>query len=126
MALRIASRAPVKASTENSLLRKEPTWGDVVRLQNIVAVLSPTNGAHLVTVLGSISAGPLHLQTVRNAAAHRNHQTLSAVNALRPYYIATRIGHPAEAALWSDPTTKDYAVLGWIEEMRIIADLMTA
>ena len=72
IASRVKNDRRVHQGKENSLLRKEPTWGDVQRLQDVLNELRPCNLAQLSQCFGSISRGPIHVQVVRNAAAHRN------------------------------------------------------
>ena len=109
----------------NSDLWREPTWGDVQTVQGVVKALSPANAADLVSCLGSVSRGPVHVHRVRNAAAHRNLQTLADVRSLSIYYNATGIRHPLEVVTWTEPQSRDYAFVAWLEEMRLVADLMT-
>ncbi len=62
----------------NSVLRHEPTWGDANVIVSIVRALQPSN---FTQVSASISNGHAEikvLQTIRNAAAHSNQQTLGA------------------------------------------------
>jgi hypothetical protein len=125
VALRVYAGANVHPAVVNTNLKREPTWGDVKRVQNIVTVLSPGNAAQLVNCLGSVSRGPIDVQLVRNASAHRNAQTFAAVKSLNVYYNATRIRHPVEAVTWVDPASGDFAFMAWIDEMRLLGDLMT-
>lgn len=121
IAMRTAANSPIQVNGVNDVLRKEPTWGDSNKIVDIINSLSPGNAA---TLLGSFSGGlrgPKHCQTVRNACAHRNHQTKAEVSALAPSYIASTIVHPTDALLWIEPTTKTFAFLSWLDDMRTIA-----
>lgn len=113
---------PVAVNTD---LKREPTWGDVQKVQNIVAAIPLSNAAHLVSCLGSVSRGPVDVQRVRNAAAHRNEQTFASVKGLNLYYNAKRLYHPIEVVTWTEPASRDFAFIAWIDEMRLLADLMT-
>lgn len=106
-------------------LKKEPTWGDVQRIQSIIRVLDPRNASHLVSCFGLVSRGPMHVQIVRNAAAHRNYQTFDNVKSLRRYYNSKPMRHPVEVVIWSEPASRDFAFVDWVDEIRILADLVT-
>lgn len=114
-------RAAVNGGT-NSDLRAEPTWGDPGKLNVVINALPLGNKNTLVSSFGAASYIP-HLQTVRNAAAHRHHQNTANVLALRPYYQVARLRHPSEALLWLEEQTKSFAFLFWLEDMRMIGTL---
>lgn len=122
---RIHNGGGVRPALVNTDLKREPTWGDVQKVQNIITGMSLSNATHLVSCLGAVSRGPVDVQRVRNAAAHRNAQTFAAVKALNLYYNANRIAHPVEVVTWTDPASRDYAFIAWISEIRLLADLMT-
>ncbi|MEM1445097.1 MAG: hypothetical protein AAGF84_03520 [Planctomycetota bacterium] len=121
-------QSPVKAMAggANTILRKEPNWGDVIVLQKVLGVLNTDNVTHLTAVFGSISGGPLHLQRMRNACAHLNSQTLADVRNLAPFYNAFPIRHPAEALLWEERNTSDYLFIAWISTLKTIAGLASS
>ena len=125
LAVRAASSVPPKTGVLNSSLRREPTWGDLSTLMDVIKALGPPNQVILTQVFGGGLHGPEHLQIVRNAAAHLNNQTLGEVAALRPYYSATPLRHPTDATLWIEPTCNDYALIAWCDELRLLADLAT-
>jgi hypothetical protein len=106
-------------------LRHEPAWGDVQKAQDVIKAVSPGNATHLISCLGSVRRGPIDVQLVRNAAAHRNTQSFTEAKALRLYYNASKIFHPSQIATWTDPTNNDFAFLAWTDEMRLLAELMT-
>lgn len=116
-----AAKKTPKASLTNSTLRFEPTWGDVAKLVNIVNALAPNNAATLLGGFGSVARGPRHVQLIRNAAAHRNSQTLTEVHGLMTFYTAKTVRHPLEALFWIDPTSKDFLFMACIDDMRLIA-----
>lgn len=122
---RVHSGGSIRAGSMNTTLRREPTWGDVQKIQNVIAVLSPANAQQLISCFGSVSRGPIDVHRVRNAAAHRNVQSLAEVKALRIYYNGTKIFHPIEVTTWTEPASQDFAFIAWIDEIRLLADLMT-
>lgn len=123
---RVHSGGAINTGNLNTDLRREPTWGDVQKVQNVIATLSPANAQQLITCLGSVSRGPIDVQLVRNAAAHRNTQTLAAIRMLNIYYNAKKISHPAQVSTWTEPVSRDFAFIAWADEMRLLADLMTS
>lgn len=122
IALRVASNKPVQAGATNSTLWREPTWGDSGKIVSIVNALAPGNAPTLLGSLAGGLAGPKHCQTVRNACAHRNHQTKAQVEALAPFYIATKVLHPTDALVWKEPSSMTPAFLSWLDDMRTIAE----
>lgn len=122
MAYRAANNAKVLPASVNNVMRKEPTWGDTNKIISIVSALNPGNATTLIGHLAGGLSGPKHCQTVRNACAHRNHQTRAEVEALAPSYIAARIRHPTDAMIWRDPVTNQFAFLSWVDDMRTIAE----
>lgn len=122
VAIRGAKGEPVQPSKTNGHLWKEPTWGDSAKAPGIIAALNPGNAGTLVGHLAGGLLGPKHCQIVRNACAHKNHQTKAAVEALSLHYIASRIIVPTDALIWRDPVTQEFAFISWLEDMRTIAE----
>ncbi len=114
-------RPPVLGGT-NSDLRIEPTWGDPNKLNVVINALDLDNKDTLASSFGADSYIS-HLQTVRNATAHRHHQNTANVLALRPYYQVARLRHPSEALLWLEEQSKSFAFLFWLEDMRMLGEL---
>lgn len=114
-------RLPTPGGT-NSDLRIEPTWGDSSKLITVINALDLGNKGILAQSFGADSYIG-HLQTVRNAAAHRHHQNTANVLALRPYYQVARLRHPVEALLWLEEQSKNFAFLFWLEDMRLVGHL---
>lgn len=106
----------------NSDLWKEPTWGDTQKLQSIIEKLGPNNKNTLISSFGSTNIIS-HIQTVRNAAAHRHRQNVGDVMALAPYYSAGPLRHPVEAAFWMEEQYKQPAFLFWLSEMKLVGEL---
>lgn len=119
-AIRAHSRSakPPYWGNTNTLLRLEPTWGDVDVLANILQRLRPTNVSKLLAAFSSRSSSPKALQLIRNATAHTNVQSMGDVQGLRSRYIAFPIGHPTHALFWVDPSSKDFLATQAIEELK--------
>ncbi|MFH1871058.1 MAG: hypothetical protein ABIK82_17180 [Pseudomonadota bacterium] len=117
-------RQPAPGGT-NSDLRLEPTWGDSGKLNVVINALDLGNKDTLARSFGADSYIG-HLQIVRNASAHRHHQNTAGVLALRPYYLVSRLRHPAEALLWLEEQSKTFAFLFWLEDMRMVGKLAIA
>lgn len=122
IAINACRKKPISLSGTNNVLRKEPTWGDPNKISDIVTALNPGNKTTLISHLSGGLPGPKHCQIVRNACAHKNHQTKSEVLTLAPNYIATQLIKPIDAITWIDPASNQYAFLSWIEDMKIIAE----
>lgn len=121
IALRVNNNQSVGPGFTNDVLRREPTWGDSGKIVDIVYALNPGNAGTLLGSLAGGLSGPKHCQTVRNACAHRNHQTRAEVEALAPSYIAAKLRHPTDALVWKDPATMTFAFESWLDDMRTIA-----
>ena len=104
----------------NATLRLEPTWGDIDVLATILSRLQPVNVAQLQAAFSSGTRSAKVLQTIRNGAAHNNHQNMAEIGKLRSGYIVYPINHPTHALFWTDPTSGDFLVLAAIEELRMI------
>ena len=104
----------------NSILRLEPTWGDINVLTTILSRLQPVNVAQLQAAFSSGTRSAKILQTIRNGAAHNNHQNLTEINRLSSAYIVYPISHPTHALFWTDPASGDFLVLAAIEELKFI------
>jgi hypothetical protein len=105
----------------NTVLRVEPTWGDVDVLHKILTKLRPNNHPQLLAAFSSITPSAKALQTIRNGAAHQNAQTMAEVRSLQSSYVVFRIGHPTHALFWTEPTSSDFLVTFAIDELRVAA-----
>lgn len=121
----VKSNSTPRAGRINTVLRHEPTWGNTDSLIDIISVLDPPNKSQLLSAFGPVTRGPNHLQTVRNASAHLNHQTFSEVKKLIPYYQGLSLRHPIDLALWIEPSSENFAFAAWLDEMRSIAERAT-
>jgi hypothetical protein len=106
--------------TPNTVLRNEPTWGDVDVLVKILTRLCPSNSAKMLAGFSSSHPSAKALQLIRNAAAHNHAQNMHEVLTLRSSYIVFPIAHPIQALFWTEPGSRDFLV------MNAIADLKTA
>lgn len=111
-----------KTTGKLSLLRFEPTWGDMAKVLEIIAALSPTNSAQLLSAFGT-APRIAHLQHIRNATAHRNQQAMLLIYSWQSAYLATRIRHPLEALFWKDPSTGSALVHARLDEMSLAAQI---
>lgn len=118
----VTNRRKPRPGELNNELRKEPTWGDLKNLGQVINALDLANKETLASSFGVDSAIP-HLQTVRNASAHRHAQSTRNVLDLRSYYLVSGFRHPVEALLWIQEESDQFAFAYWIEDMRIISTL---
>ena len=105
----------------NSSIRKEPTWGDVDVLVDIVTRLSPINASQLAAAFSSGWSSTKAIQKIRNASAHINIETMAEVQGLRPGYISFPIGHATHALFWIETLTSDFLVSHAIATMKTTA-----
>lgn len=102
----------------NTLLRVEPTWGDVDVLANVLPRLRPKNFAKLLAAFSSGSSSAKALQLIRNGTAHNNVQSLAEIQALRSRYMVFPIGHPTHSLFWIEPHSKDFLPTQAIEDLK--------
>ena len=108
-----------------NFMRQEPTWGDQNLLLRAIPVLSPCNARSLTMGFGISTYAPRHIQIVRNACFHINHESVSEVRNILTYYIGRGLCHPIDIMWWIEPSSKADAILFWLDELEIIADLVT-
>jgi hypothetical protein len=121
-AIQAAKKKQITPGAVNTALKLEPTWGDTKKLLNIIAGLKPGNHQQLSQSFGA-SSYISHVQTVRNAAAHRHHQNTADVLALGPFYVVSRLRHPTEALLWLEQQSGNFAFLFWLDDMKMVGNL---
>ncbi|MBV1929104.1 MAG: hypothetical protein KUG81_06285 [Gammaproteobacteria bacterium] len=80
-------------------LRQEPTWGNPDVLLTAIPVLSPANSDDLMSGFGLPVYAPKHIQTVRNACAHLNAETMADVRSLLVFYRGSGLSHPLDILL---------------------------
>ncbi len=105
----------------NTILRNEPTWGDVDILSKIIPLLAPHNAGQMLAAFSVGHPTAKAIQTIRNGAAHDNAQTRAEILTLAPNYVAFPITHPTHAMFWTDPQTQNYLVLQAIEDLKGVA-----
>jgi len=105
--------------------RHEPTWGDVSFLLNAIPGLNTSNMTELMLGFGVSLAGPEHLQIVRNACAHIDKESMADVRSISSYYVGKSLKHPVEIIWWLAPSNKTDAIFTWLDDLEIIANLVT-
>ena len=121
-AIRAKNRAtPPFWGATNTVLRVEPTWGDVDVLNKILTRLRPNNHLQLLAAFSTIASTAKALQTIRNGAAHHNIQTMAEIRSLQSSYVVFRISHPTHALFWTEPTSSDFLVTFAIDVLRLAA-----
>ena len=113
------SRQPEKYwGAKNDSLRREPTWGDVDVLTDIVSRLSPLNAGQLLAAYSASWASAKALRTIRNASAHFNAQSMTEVQNLGTSYVTYPILHPTHAMFWAEPVSGDFLVTHAIHNLK--------
>lgn len=108
-------------SSPNTILRLEPTWGDVDVLVKIVTRLSPTNSGSLLAGFSTSHPSAKAFQVIRNASAHNDAQSMIEVMTLRSSFIVFPIVHPIHALFWTEPRSKDFLVMNALDELKTAA-----
>lgn len=103
--------------SQNAVLRKEPTWGDPDAFVRIVQRLAPNNQAQLVAAMSAASTFAKDLQIIRNACAHKNHQTVTEVQNIRSRYTVFAITHPTHSLYWIDPNSRDFLICAAMDDL---------
>lgn len=106
---------------QNSVLRYEPTWGDVDVLSRIIPRLGSLNQGQLIAAISSVYTYAKDIQSIRNAVAHTNTQTMADVASIRTRYVSYTIAHPVQSLFWVTAVNNDYLILEAIEEFRLAA-----
>jgi hypothetical protein len=99
----------------NTMLRHEPTWGDVDVLARVIPRLGCANQSQLLAAFSSGSQSAKAIQRIRNAAAHRNSETMLEVMAIRSRYGVFPVTHPVHALFWTEPSSGDFLVTAAVE-----------
>ncbi|MCL6744449.1 hypothetical protein [Kosakonia sp. R1.Fl] len=104
------------------LVRNEPTWGDIDNIVDIIIALDPTNKNQLLSAFGMSLKDINHLQLARNAAAHKNVETMSNLSHdMILYYNFTQLKNPSDLAWSIRQGTTSLAFYVWIYQMKTIA-----
>jgi hypothetical protein len=118
-AIRAKARpTPPYWGTPNTVLRAEPTWGDVDVLVKILTRLRPVNFAQMLAAFSSGHSSAKALQLIRNGAAHNNVQTRSEIETLRSSYVVFPISHPTHAMYWIEPSSSDFLITQAMQELK--------
>jgi len=104
-------------SRANTILRNEPTWGDVDVLLDIANGLRPGNLAKIISMCTMASSGAKLIQMVRNASAHDNHQSLNGLTRFGTAYAMFPIDHACQALFWVEHTTTNYMLPYALEQL---------
>ena len=107
--------------TPNTVLRAEPTWGDVDVLTKILTCLRPGNSLKMLKMLAafsSVHASARALQLIRNGAAHNHVQNVNEIEKLRSAYLVFPIIHPTHAMFWIEPHSNDFLVTHAIDNLK--------
>ena len=113
-----SSAAPPTWTSQNYLLRYEPTWGDANVLGTIIPRLGAANAGQMSAAFSSGHRSVTTLQVIRNAAAHTNNQTMSSVQGLRSMYLVFPVTHPTHALFWVEPVSRNYLVFEAIDSLQ--------
>lgn len=89
-------------------LRNEITWGDTDVLATILPRMNVPRHGHLLAAFSQAHESAKAIQTIRNAAAHFNPETMADVVNLSSKYTAFQITHPTQALFWTSPASGDY------------------
>lgn len=106
--------------TPNTILRAEPTWGDVDVLTKILTCLRPANSPKMLAAFSSGHASAKALQLIRNGAAHNHVQNVNEIEKLRSAYVVFPIVHPTHAMFWIEPQSNDFLVTHAIDKLKDI------
>lgn len=102
----------------NTVLRLEPTWGDVNVLVKIISGVEPANRNQLLAGFSAGHASAKALQLIRNGSAHNHAESMTDILALRSGYRVFQIRHPSHALYWVEPNSGDYLVTFAIQELK--------
>lgn len=101
----------------NTLLRKEPTWGDVDTLVVVISRIKPNNYDQLLATFSTVHKSAKAIQNIRNCSAHNNAQTMSGVMDMMSSFIVFPIAHPTHAMFWLDPHSSDFLITHAIDDL---------
>lgn len=102
---------------KNSVLRKEPTWGDPDTITRIITRLQPNNHMQLSAAFSAGFTTARSIQIIRNASFHANPQTLLEVKSLSSAYISYPVSHPIQAVFWTDRASSDFLITASLQRL---------
>jgi len=100
--------APPTWGNATTALRNEITWGDTDVLATILPRMNVPRHGHLLAAFSQAHESAKAIQTIRNASAHFNAETMADVVDLSTKYSAFQITHPTQALFWTVPASGDY------------------
>lgn len=105
-----AKKTPAPPTWGNvaTALRNEITWGDTDVLATILPRMNVPRHGHLLAAFSQAHESAKAMQTIRNASAHFNAETMAEVVNLSSKYSAFQITHPTQALFWTVPPSGDY------------------
>jgi len=53
------------------------------------------------------------------------YENAAEINAIQPYYASGSVRHPADTVFWIEPSSKDFAFISWIDDLRVLGDIAT-
>jgi hypothetical protein len=124
-AIRVVKRRKLSWRGINTVLRFEPTWGDVAVIVSVVQSLAPSNGTQLLAAFSAGHEAAKTLQLLRNAAAHHHVQNMAEVQLLAQRYLAFPITHPTHALLWVERTSRKLLLQHVMDELSLTASTAT-
>lgn len=108
-------------------LRKEMiTWGDTDVLATILPRMGVPRYPHLLAAFSQAHESAKAMQTIRNASAHFNAETMTEVVSLSSKYSAFQITHPTQALFWTVPSSGDYLFRHALEDLKENASIAIA
>lgn len=120
-----ASRAGLSCSATghtNFFMRREPTWGDRDKIVSLINALNPQNKSRLLSAFGLPLKDLNHLQSARNAGAHKNVETMKElISQMVLHYNIVTLKNPSDLAWAIKNGTGNFAFYNWLYEIRIIA-----
>jgi hypothetical protein len=122
----LKGRAVTNTGHVNFKIRFELTWGDINVMLRAIQHMAPNNAATLLSAYGMPFNGIKHMQQVRNAAAHKNIETINDIQSLSIHYNTSVIKSPMDVIWAHKHTTTTLAIEQWLYEINLIADLATS
>ncbi|MFC0587844.1 hypothetical protein ACFFF7_00290 [Novosphingobium aquiterrae] len=119
--MQLAQKNPINLIKPIKGPHLEPTWGDVDKAILIASNLGVSNDAQILSGL-AIPLSIRDLQTCRNATAHLGKATFSDLKSAKVRYSDTKLLHPTDAMMWSDPSTLGYLWDTWVDQILMASE----
>lgn len=105
--------------------RDEPSWHDTGNFLKACTALAPSNLAEIQAALSLQARVFSDLPVFRNFYAHRNEETAArAVGVARRTYLITGVRHPSQALLKPARTRTQPLLADWLDEMKVVLQLI--